>query len=76
MGSLIVNYYRKKDPKDEHIPKSDLGEPFVLDVNDESPFMKFGFVDPGQTQTTMYTNLTRAPLFKHKPNHTDYLLIR
>ena len=21
MGSLIVNYYRKKDDKDEHIPK-------------------------------------------------------
>lgn len=24
MGSLLVNYYRKKDPKDEHIPKVSL----------------------------------------------------
>lgn len=76
MGSLMVNYYRKKDAKDETIPKSDLGEPFVLDVNDESPFMKFGFVNPGESIPTMYTNLIRAPLFKHKPKGTDYLLIR
>lgn len=54
----------------------DIGEPFVLDVADESPFMKFGTVEPGQTMPTLYNNLIRAPLFRHKPKHTDFLLIR
>ncbi|KAK0529093.1 hypothetical protein OC842_004351 [Tilletia horrida] len=76
MGSLLVNYYRKKSPKDEHIPKAELGVPFILDVTDESPYMKFGSVKPGQTQPTLYNNLIRAPLFKHKPAHTDFLLVR
>ncbi|KAN0060320.1 hypothetical protein ACQY0O_007649 [Thecaphora frezii] len=76
MGSLLVNYYRKKDPKDEHIPKMDIGEPYVLDVADESPFMKFGNIEAGQVQPTLYNNLIRAPLFRHKPAHTDFLLIR
>ncbi|KAE8270822.1 hypothetical protein A4X09_0g1526 [Tilletia walkeri] len=76
MGSLLVNYYRKKNAKDEHIPKAELGVPFILDVTDESPFMKFGHIKPGQTQPTMYNNLIRAPLFKHKPAHTDFLLVR
>ncbi|CAD6884023.1 unnamed protein product [Tilletia caries] len=76
MGSLLVNYYRKKNAKDEHIPKAELGVPFILDVTDESPFMKFGSIKPGQTQPTLYNNLIRAPLFKHKPAHTDFLLVR
>ena len=76
MGSLLVNYYRKKDAKDEHIPKLDIGEPYVLDVADESPFMKFGNIESGQVQPTLYNNLIRAPLFRHKPAHTDFLLIR
>ena len=56
--------------------QSDLGEPFVLDETDESPFMKFGSVRPGQTQPTLYNNMVRAPLFRHKPASTDFLLIR
>lgn len=76
MGSLLVNYYRKKDAKDDHIPRADLGEAFVLDITDESPFMKFGSVEPGQTQTVLYNNLTRAPLFRHKPEQNDFLFVR
>lgn len=76
MGSLLVNYYRKKDAKDDHIPRADLGEAFVLDTTDESPFMKFGSVEPGQTQTVLYNNLIRAPLFRHKPEQNDFLFIR
>ncbi|PWN49186.1 hypothetical protein IE53DRAFT_159988 [Violaceomyces palustris] len=76
MGSLLVNYYRKKDAKDDTIPKADIGEPYVLDVSDESPFMKFGSIDEGQTQPTLYNNLVRAPLFRHKAAHTDFLLVR
>ncbi|TIC66273.1 hypothetical protein E3Q03_02238 [Wallemia mellicola] len=76
MGSVLVNYYRKKDQHDDHVPKSDFGEPFVLDVADESPFMKLGFVDSGQTIPTLYNNLIRAPLFRHQANPTDFLVIR
>ncbi|KAG6862165.1 hypothetical protein C0995_004247 [Termitomyces sp. Mi166 len=76
MGSVLVNYYRKKDEKDEHIPKFDLGVPFVLEPQDESPFMKFGYVEPGTTIPALYNNLIRAPLFRHKPYATDFLVVR
>ncbi|CAO1633841.1 unnamed protein product [Sympodiomycopsis kandeliae] len=76
MGSILVNYYRKKDAKDEHRPKVDLGEPFILEPNDESPFLKFGSVEPGEMQPTLYNNLVRAPLFRHQPATTDLLLVR
>lgn len=76
MGSTLVNYYRKKDEKDDHMPKFDLGAPFVLEPQDESPFMKFGYVYPGQTMPALYNNLVRAPLFRHKPYPTDFLVVR
>ncbi|GLB35948.1 putative protein of unknown function (DUF3591) [Lyophyllum shimeji] len=76
MGSALVNYYRKKDEKDEHVPKADLGVPFVLEPQDESPFMKFGYVYPGQTIPALYNNLVRAPLFRHRPYPTDFLVVR
>lgn len=76
MGSLLVNYYRKKDARDEYVPKLDLGEAVVLDISDESPFMKFGSVEPGRVQPTLYNRLIRAPLFRHKAASTDFLLIR
>ncbi|KAG9314188.1 TAF1 transcription initiation factor TFIID subunit TAF1 [Chiua virens] len=73
MGSILVNYYRKKDEKDDYMPRLDLGVPFVLEPQDESPFMKFGYVYPGQTFPALYNNLVRAPLFRHKPYPTDFL---
>ncbi|KIP11796.1 hypothetical protein PHLGIDRAFT_27789 [Phlebiopsis gigantea 11061_1 CR5-6] len=76
MGSILVNYYRKKNEKDDHIPKYDLGEPIVIEPQDESPFMKFGSVYPGQTVPSLYNNLIRAPLFRHKPYATDFLVIK
>ncbi|KAM6498495.1 TAF1 transcription initiation factor TFIID subunit TAF1 [Amanita muscaria] len=76
MGCSLVNYYRKKDEKDEYVPKLDLGVPFVLEPQDESPFMKFGYVYPGQTIPAMYNNLVRAPLFRHKSYPTDFLVIK
>ncbi|KAH7930506.1 hypothetical protein BV22DRAFT_1028228 [Leucogyrophana mollusca] len=76
MGSALVNYYRKKDEKDDYMPKLDLGVPFVLEPQDESPFMKFGYVYPGQTFPALYNNLVRAPLFRHKPYATDFLAVR
>ncbi|KAH0838142.1 hypothetical protein J3R83DRAFT_6393 [Lanmaoa asiatica] len=76
MGSILVNYYRKKDEKDDYMPRLDLGVPFVLEPQDESPFMKFGYVYPGQTFPALYNNLVRAPLFRHKPYPTDFLVVR
>ncbi|KAK4694680.1 hypothetical protein P7C70_g8694, partial [Phenoliferia sp. Uapishka_3] len=76
MGSILVNYYRKKDAADDHIPQLDIGEPFLLDITDESPFKAFGYVDPGQTVPTLYNNLVRAPLFKQNTSDTDFLVIR
>ncbi|KAI0697678.1 atypical/TAF1 protein kinase [Cytidiella melzeri] len=76
MGSILVNYYRKKNEKDEHVPKYDLGEPIIIEPQDESPFMKFGYVYPGQTVPSLYNNLIRAPLYRHKPYPTDFLVIK
>ncbi|GAA6063459.1 hypothetical protein JCM10212_002542 [Sporobolomyces blumeae] len=76
MGSIIVNYYRKKDPQDSFIPRLDVGQPLLLEGTDESPFKTFGFVNPGQTVTTLYNNLVRAPLFKHQVHDTDFLVVR
>lgn len=93
MGSILVNYYRKKSEKDDYVPKvchlfrlvlfssahllqSELGEPIVIEPQDESPFMKFGYVYPGQTVPALYNNLLRAPLFRQKSYNTDFLIIR
>ncbi|CAE6501787.1 unnamed protein product [Rhizoctonia solani] len=73
MGSVLVNYYRKKDEKDDY---GDLGEPFVLEPNDESPFFKYGSIQHGQTIPAIYNNLIRAPVFKHTPPPTDFLVIK
>ena len=38
--------------------------------------MKFGYVQPGQTIPALYSNLIRAPLFRHKAYPTDFLVIK
>ncbi|KAI8070069.1 hypothetical protein BC940DRAFT_296889 [Gongronella butleri] len=76
MGTLITNCYRKTDPKDDHVPHMDLGDPMVLEVEDTSPFMTFGNVEAGQTIQVMCSNMLRAPLFRHKVKTTDFLLVR
>jgi hypothetical protein len=38
--------------------------------------MKFGYVQPGQTIPALYSNLIRAPLFRHKGYPTDFLVIK
>ncbi|KAH7107045.1 hypothetical protein BKA62DRAFT_685859 [Auriculariales sp. MPI-PUGE-AT-0066] len=77
MGSILVNYYRKKSETDDYIPKQqDYGEPFLLDPQDESPFMKFGNVESGKTVPALYNNLIKAPLFRHTAYPTDFLIVR
>ena len=93
MGSMVVNYYRKRDQQDEHVPKVrdkllkrpcinnldqqyDVGEPFLIEPDDQSPFQKFGFVHKGQVVQALYNNLIRVPIFRQKPYFTDFLIVR
>ncbi|WVR05721.1 hypothetical protein IAU60_002745 [Kwoniella sp. DSM 27419] len=75
MGTTIVNYYRKKDDKDETVPKLDFGQPSILNPGDAEPFM-LGYVDRGSVTQVIHNNLIRAPIFRHTPDTTDFLVIR
>ncbi|WWD18061.1 hypothetical protein CI109_102508 [Kwoniella shandongensis] len=75
MGTTIVNYYRKKDDKDEHVPKLDFGQPSILNPGDAEPFL-LGYVDRGAVTQVIHNNLIRAPIFRHTPETTDFLVIK
>ncbi|KAG6026635.1 hypothetical protein E4U41_001223 [Claviceps citrina] len=77
MGSKLINYYRRKDNnEDEQLPKQDLGEYRMLLPEDRSPFSLFGTVDAGETVPTLHNEMYRAPVFKHTPRATDFLVVR
>lgn len=76
MQSRLINYYRRKDDNDTTRPKLDLGETSVLLPKDQGPFSSFGSVDPGETVPTVTNQLYRAPVFKHDPKYTDFLVVR
>lgn len=76
MGSKLINYYRKEKDDDNSRPKAPLGETHILGVEDRSPFWNFGYVEKGDFVPTLYNNMVRAPVFKHEPRKTDFLLIR
>ncbi|KAJ2820656.1 hypothetical protein IWW50_004975 [Coemansia erecta] len=76
MGSVFVNYYRKRDMQDRSFPKVELGELFVLDINDTSPFLSFGNIESGQVVPALYNNMFRAPLFAQKTRATDFLVVK
>ncbi|TKX25515.1 hypothetical protein C1H76_2165 [Elsinoe australis] len=75
MGNRLVNYYRRKDEHDTSRPKEDIGETQVLLPQDRSPFANFGHVDPGELVPAIHNSLYRAPVFKHEPKPTDFLVI-
>ncbi|KAG6014877.1 hypothetical protein E4U54_004728 [Claviceps lovelessii] len=77
MGSKLINYYRRKDNiEDEQLPKQKLGEYRMLLPEDRSPFSLFGTVDAGETVPTLHNEMYRAPVFKHTPRSTDFLVVR
>ncbi|KAJ2496811.1 hypothetical protein GGH96_005562 [Coemansia sp. RSA 1972] len=76
MGSVFVNYYRKRDMQDRSFPKVELGELFILDINDTSPFLSFGNIEPGQVVPALYNNMFRAPLFAQKLRQSDFLVVK
>ncbi|KAJ2838347.1 hypothetical protein J3B01_001472 [Coemansia erecta] len=76
MGSVFVNYYRKRDMQDRSFPKVELGELFILDINDTSPFLSFGNIESGQVVPALYNNMFRAPLFAQKVRLSDFLVVK
>lgn len=78
MGNRVINYYRRKDAEDKERPQPEdkIGDTEVLLPEDKSPFANFGMVDPGETVRTLHNSMFRAPVFKHEPKNTDFLIIR
>jgi hypothetical protein len=78
MGNRVINYYRRKDADDKERPQPEdkIGDTEVLLPEDKSPFANFGMVDPGETVRTLHNSMFRAPIFKHDPKNTDFLVIR
>nr|CDJ83308.1 Bromodomain domain containing protein [Haemonchus contortus] len=70
MASKIKNYYKKKPGKDVD-PDFEFGDMAYLHT---VPFL--GQLQPGQAMQSIENNLFRAPIYRHAPQHTDYLLIR
>ncbi|KAF3936806.1 hypothetical protein ABW19_dt0203694 [Dactylella cylindrospora] len=76
MGSRIINYYRRKEDTDETRPKCELGELQVLMSQDKSPFWNFGSIAPGEIIPALYNRMVRAPIFKHTPKNSDFVVVR
>jgi transcription initiation factor TFIID subunit 1 len=76
MGSKIINYYRRSKGSEGRPEKRDLGDSCILLPEDRSPFAIFGHVHPGEVVTTFHSQMYRAPIFKHNPRNTDFLVGR
>ena len=79
MGARLCTYYQKSAPDDQtasslRSANSSLGHVISLNPADKSPFL--GDIKPGCSQSSLETNMYRAPLFPHKVPSTDYLLVR
>ena len=71
MCSKIKNYYKRKANKDQGPPEYKYGETAYAHT---SPFL--GVMTPGASIQTVENNMYRAPLFEHKLQDTDFLVIR
>lgn len=77
MATKIKNYARRKpglpaaDQETELLSKYEYGEPHIVGT---SPFL--GTLAPGQSLQTIENNMYRAPIYQHKINSTDFLVIR
>ncbi|XP_068641331.1 transcription initiation factor TFIID subunit 1 [Aristolochia californica] len=79
MGARLCTYYQKSGPGDQNASllrngTDSVGNVLTLEPTDKSPFL--GDVRPGCFQSSIETNLFRAPIFSHKLSSTDYLLVR
>ncbi|XP_058793259.1 transcription initiation factor TFIID subunit 1-like [Phymastichus coffea] len=71
MCSKIKNYYKRNVGKDTGPPEFKYGETAYAHT---SPFL--GVLTPGQTIQAIENNMYRAPIYEHKVNDTDFLVIR
>ncbi|ORZ40643.1 hypothetical protein BCR44DRAFT_1097672 [Catenaria anguillulae PL171] len=76
MAAFVYNYYRKRDEKDPTEPTAEIGATNILEPDQPGPFFGFVDIDKGQAMPVLYNNMIRAPLYPHKPNDTDFILIR
>lgn len=79
MGARLCTYYHKSAPDDQtgsllRNENSSLGHVISLNPADKSPFL--GDTKAGCSQSSLETNMYRAPAFSHKVPSTDYLLVR
>lgn len=79
MGANLCTYYQKMAPGDQsggflNTRNSCLGNVLTLEPSDKSPFL--GEIKPGCSQSSLETNMYKAPIFQHKVPATDFLLIR
>lgn len=79
MGARLCTYYQKSAPDDQtgsllRNKNSNLGHVIVLDPADKSPFL--GDIKAGCSQSSLETNMYRAPIFPQRVPSTDYLLVR
>ncbi|XP_024189416.1 transcription initiation factor TFIID subunit 1 isoform X3 [Rosa chinensis] len=79
MGARLCTYYHKSAPDDQtgsslRNENSSLGHVISLNPADKSPYL--GDTKAGCRQSSLETNMYRAPVFSHKVPSTDYLLVR
>ncbi|KAG2317599.1 hypothetical protein Bca52824_020721 [Brassica carinata] len=79
MGANLCTYYQKSFPEDQHgnllRDKNDtLGNVMILEPGEKSPFL--GEIQGGCSQSSIETNMYKAPVFPHRLQSTDYLLVR
>ncbi|KAK6916163.1 Transcription initiation factor TFIID subunit 1, histone acetyltransferase domain [Dillenia turbinata] len=79
MGARLCTYYQKSGPGNQtgtlmRNENHSSGTIITLDPADKSPFL--GDIKPGCSQSSLETNMYRAPIFPHKVSSTDFLLVR
>ncbi|KAF5892473.1 transcription initiation factor TFIID subunit 1-like isoform X1, partial [Clarias magur] len=71
MATKVKNYYKRKPGKDPGAPDYRYGETVYCHT---SPFL--GSLHPGQLLQAFENNLFRAPIYLHKIQETDFLILR
>ncbi|WCJ21155.1 Transcription initiation factor TFIID subunit 1 [Euphorbia peplus] len=79
MGANLCTYYQKSTTGDQagislRSGSNSVGNVAVLEPTDKSPFL--GDIKAGCSQSSLETNMYKAPIFPHKVASTDYLLVR
>ncbi|KAK8636999.1 hypothetical protein V6N13_064431 [Hibiscus sabdariffa] len=80
MGANLCTYYQKTSSGDQTTSgllrngNQTLGNVLLLEPADKSPFI--GDIKAGYSQSSLETNMYKAPFFSHKVPSTDFLLVR